>query len=454
MSSAAAVAATPVADGLPAPRRYWALTGLWLAMAMTVIDSTATNIALPTIGRDFGIDPAAATWIVTAYQIAIVMTLLATAALAERLGYRRVYMGGLALFIAMSLACASARSFEWLAAFRFAQGLGAAAVMGVNGALIRLTWPKALLGRGLGYNGVVIAGTAAAGPALAAFLLSIGDWHWLFLVNIPAGLFSLVLAARFAPDRLPETDRFDKASAVLSAAAFGALFLAASQAIHGRWSQLATGLLLAGLMAGGILVRHARTSTRPLFPLDLIGHSRLRLAYAASICAFAAQMCLLVSMPFLLEGERRLSVATVGLLILPMPLSIALSSPVAGRWADRPWAGAMSAGGLCLLAVVLLVLSFGLRSAPPLPLIGAAMALCGLGFGLFQVPNNNVLLRTGPVTRAGAAAGMLTLCRLTGQTGGALIAALSLTMIEEGAVPALLTAAILALGGAAFARCR
>mgnify|MGYP001305267724 CR=1 FL=1 len=82
------------------------------------------------------------------------------------------------------------------------------------------------------------------------------------------------------------------------------------------------------------------------------------------------------------------------------------------------------------------------------------MALCGLGFGLFQVPNNNVLLRTGPVTRAGAAAGMLTLCRLTGQTGGALIAALSLTMIEEGAVPALLTAAILALGGAAFARCR
>lgn len=207
-------------------------------------------------------------------------------------------------------------------------------------------------------------------------------------------------------------------------------------------------------MAGGILVRRARTSTRPLFPLDLIGHSRLRLAYAASICAFAAQMCLLVSMPFLLEGERGLSVATVGLLILPMPLSIALSSPVAGRWADRPWAGAMSAGGLCLLAVVLLVLSFGLRSAPPLPLIGAAMALCGLGFGLFQVPNNNVLLRTGPVTRAGAAAGMLTLCRLTGQTGGALIAALSLTMIEEGAVPALLTAAILALGGAAFAQCR
>lgn len=376
MSDAAAVRAstTATADGLAAPRRYWALTGLWLAMAMTVIDSTAANIALPTIGRDFGVGPTTTTWIVTTYQIAIVMTLLGAASLGERLGYRQIYMGGLALFILMSAACASARSLEWLAFFRFAQGLGAAAVMGVNGALIRLTWPKELLGRGLGYNGVVIAGTAAAGPALAAFLLSIGDWHWLFLVNIPVGLLSLALAARFAPDRPPETDKFDTASALLSATAFGALFLAISRVIHDRWSPLTAGLLLASAVAGGAMLRRARTSTRPMIPLDLIGHPRLRLAYAASICAFAAQMCLLVSMPFLLEGERGLSVATVGLLILPLPLATALSSPLAGRFADRSWAGAMSAGGLCLLAAGLLVLAFALRSTPPLPLVG----LCAL----------------------------------------------------------------------------
>jgi len=452
VSRATAVAASTIADGLPAPRRYWALTGLWLAMAMTVIDSTAINIALPTVRHDFGIDPAATTWIVTTYQIAILMTLLGVAALGERLGYRRVYMGGLALFIAMSLACSSARSFEWLAAFRFAQGLGAAAVMGVNGALIRLIWPRALLGRGLGYNGMVVAGTAAAGPALAAFLLSIGDWRWLFLVNIPAGLFSLALAARFAPDRRPETDTFDMASAILSAAAFGALFLAASQAIHGNWSPLATGLLLAGLVAGAMLLRRARTSARPLFPLDLIGHPRLRLAYAASICAFGAQMCLLVAMPFLLEDDRGLSATTVGLLILPLPLAIALSSPIAGRFSDRPWAGAMSAGGLFLFAAMLLALAFGLRFVPPLPVIGAAMGLCGLGFGMFQVPNNNIMLRTAPLARAGAAAAMLTLCRLTGQTGGALIAALSLAA-AGGAVSALLVGAVIALGAVAFA-CR
>ena len=438
-------------DGLPVPRRYWALAGLWLAMAMTVIDSSVANIALPTIGREMGVAAAKTTWVVTAYQIAIVMTLLPLASLGERLGYRRVYLGGLVLFVAMSFACAQATTFEMLAAFRFFQGLGAAAVMSVNGALIRFTWPQNLLGRGLGYNAVVVAGTAAGGPALAGFVLSIADWPWLFLVNLPIGLASLLLVYRCAPRAGGYAHRFDTASAVLSAAMFGALFLAVSEGVHGRWSPLLAGGLVVGALAGAWLFSRMRRMTRPLIPLDLIRHPRLRPAYGGSICAFAAQMCLLVSMPFLLEDARAISVGMVGLLVLPLPLALAAVSPIAGRLADKDWAGSMSAGGLSLLAVMLVLLALTLPYDLPLPAIAAAMALSGVGFGLFQAPNNHVMLRTGPIDRAGAAAGMLAFCRLTGQTGGALIAAFTLRLFGEGSVTALAAATVLALSGAALA---
>ena len=119
-------------DGLDAPRRHWALAGLWWGMAMSALDSAITNIALPSIARDLAITPTQATWVVTAYQIAIVMTLLPLATLGERLGYLRVYLGGLMLFVLMSLGCALSPNLEALASFRFAQGVGAAAMMSVS----------------------------------------------------------------------------------------------------------------------------------------------------------------------------------------------------------------------------------------------------------------------------------------------------------------------------------
>jgi hypothetical protein len=140
---------------------------------MSVLDSSVTNIALPTIARDLASDPAKTVWVVTAYQIAIVMSLLPVAALGERYGYLRIYATGLIIFVAMSLACTFAPSLELLAVFRFAQGFGAAAMMGVNGALMRYVWPKSMLGRGVGYNAMVIACTAAAGPGLAGLILAL-----------------------------------------------------------------------------------------------------------------------------------------------------------------------------------------------------------------------------------------------------------------------------------------
>lgn len=430
--------------GLQGTRRHLALTGLWLGMAMSALDASVANIALPTIARDLSVPPATVTWVVTAYQIAVVMTLFPVAALAERVGYHRVYQAGLGLFTLMSLGCSFAPTLEVISGCRFLQGVGAAAMMGVNGAQMRVTWPAHLLARGIGYNALVISLTAAAGPSFAGFVLIFADWPWLFLINIPIGALALALVQGFGPRTMPVSRHFDFRGAALNAAMFGALFLAASEAVHGSMSLWLIAMLCLGGLSALLLLHHVKSGPRPLVPIDLIRIPRLRFAYAASISGFASQMCLLISLPFLLEGRLGLHAAVIGLLIVPLPIGVALAAPLGSRVADNEWAGAASAAGLSLMAITLLGLSMMIDPQLPLPVVGLAMALCGIGFGLFQVPNNNVMLRTGPLERAGAASAMLAQCRLVGQTTGALIAALVIHIAGPSSPSGLISAAALA----------
>src|SRR5580704_5930523 len=134
-------------DGLPTPQRYWSMLAIAIGIGMSVLDASVANIALPTIARELNVTPAASVWVINAYQLAIVIALLPLAALGERIGYRRVYLAGLVIFTAGSLACALSGSLPALVASRVLQGLGATGIMSVNGALVRFTYPNALLGR-------------------------------------------------------------------------------------------------------------------------------------------------------------------------------------------------------------------------------------------------------------------------------------------------------------------
>jgi DHA2 family multidrug resistance protein-like MFS transporter len=421
---------------------------------MAVMDGSIANVALPTISRDLAITSTASTWIVTAYQVAIVMVLLPASAFAEKIGYNRLYWAGLSLFVLLSLGCAFAPNLEVLAACRFVQGLGAAAMMAVGGAMTRVIWPKALLGRGIGYNAMVVSCAGAAGPALAGFLLSRASWPWLFLINIPTGLISLGLMIKFGPRVAPVTRTFDLTSAALNVVAFCGLFLGISEITQGDASLWTVAFFAIGFGAGALLLRRMRSAHRPLIPFDLIKLRGMRSAYGASVCAFASQTCMLVYLPFVLQGQLRLNVATVGALLMPLTIVLALASPIAGHMSHKSWAGLMSAFGLGLNAAAIAGIAFVVPVRPPLLLIALALALCGLGFGFFQSPNNNVMLRTAPVERMGAASGMLATCRLVGQTAGALIAGLALRFPQLGASPGLYFAAGLAGLAAIFVRSR
>src|SRR5580700_10135107 len=190
----------PPTDGLPVPRRYWAIAAIVLAIAMSVLDSTIVNIALPSIARDFGATSAASIWVVNAYQLAILVVLLPLASLGEVVGYRRVSQAGLAVFTLASLACACAPTLLTLSIARVVQGLGAAGIMSVSAALVRFTYPQRHLGRALGINAFVVASSAALGPTIASAVLAVAHWRWLFGINVPLGVLTLGVALYALPD--------------------------------------------------------------------------------------------------------------------------------------------------------------------------------------------------------------------------------------------------------------
>src|SRR3984957_917754 len=172
-------------NGSPNRERLQALAAISVAVAMATLDTAITNTALPTIAADIGSDGASAVWVVNAYQLVMVATLLPLASLGEIVGHRRVYIAGLLLFTATSLACGFAWSLPSLVAARALQGLGAASIMSVNTALIRFVYPAKMLGRGVGFNALVVGVAFTLGPTVASAILSVTTWHWLFLINVP-----------------------------------------------------------------------------------------------------------------------------------------------------------------------------------------------------------------------------------------------------------------------------
>jgi Arabinose efflux permease len=434
-------------DGLPTPRRYWAMLGIWLALSMAVLDGAIANVALPTIAGELNASAAASIWVVNAYQLAVTVTLLPLAALGDRLGYRRVYVTGLVVFTLGSLACALSDSLAQLTAGRVVQGLGAGAVMSINAALVRFTYPKHLLGRGIGANALVISLAAAAGPTVAAAVLAHASWQWLFAISVPVGVLAIGIGAMFLPRTKGSGRPFDVISAGLNALAFGFLILGAESLAR---DGLAAGLwkLAIGAVAAVFLVRRELAQPAPLMPFDLLRIPIFGLSIATSIASFSAQMMAFVALPFYFQEVLGRTAVETGLLMTPWPLAVGVSAPLAGRLSDRYPAGALGGIGLTLFAAGLLLLALLPTGASSLD-IAWRMALCGLGFGFFQSPNNRTLVSSAPVHRSGAAGGMLATARLLGQTAGAVTTAVFFHAAgAHAASAALATAAVVALGGA------
>jgi DHA2 family multidrug resistance protein-like MFS transporter len=420
---------------------------------MSVLDSTIANVALPSIARDFDASNAASIWVINAYQVAILVSLLPLASLGEIVGYRRISQVGLAVFTVASLACAFSNSLVTLSAARVIQGFGAAGIMSVNAALVRFTYPQRMLGRAIGINALVVATSAAIGPTIAAAVLAVGHWRWLFAINVPIGIITILIAMYALPESDRSPRRLNFAGAALHVATFGLLMIGLQSLAHDETVPLAIAQLAGGCVFGVILVRHEMDRASPIIPFDLLRIRLFTLSVVTSVCSFTAQAATLVALPFEIQRLGRSAVET-GLLMTPWPVAVGLAAPIAGRLADRYPAGVLGGLGLVMMAAGMALLAFFPADGGTADIVWR-MGLCGLGFGFFQSPNNRAMVSSAPRSRSGAAGGMLSTARLLGQTiGAAGVALLFRARPENGSNIALAASAVISVVAAAVSMAR
>ncbi len=417
---------SPPASALPDPatlsRNRRALFAILISVALATLDTAIANTALPAIAADLHAAPAASVWVINAYQLAMVATLLPLAGLGDIIGHRRIYLGGLAVFTLASLACALAPTLLLLAAARGLQGVGASGIMSVNAALIRFIFPPHRLGRGVGLNALVVGVSFAVGPTVASLILSVASWHWLFGINLPLGLAALAFAVPSLPHSPRSTHRFDAPAALLNVVAFTALIVALSAAAQREPASIWASALVVVLVFGVLLIRREAGNPSPILPVDLFRRPAFALSSLTSICTFVAQGLAFVSLPFYFEGVLHRNQVDTGFLMSPWSVLVALAAPVAGRLSDRYPPAILGGIGLAILAL-------GMGSLALLPVhpgvvdIVLRMAVCGIGFGFFQSPNLRALMSAAPPERAGGASGTIATSRLLGQTTGAALTA-------------------------------
>jgi len=448
---APAPASIPPATGLGARERL-ALVAVLMAVALATLDSTIVNTALPGIAADLQARPAQAIWVVNAYQLAVAGCLLPFAALGDRLGARQVHLGGLVAYMLASLGCALADSLTSLAIARALQGIAAAALMSVNIALIRAIYPPQTLGRGVGLNALVVGVSFAAGPTLASLVLSVAAWPWLFAINLPLALLSLAVAWPALPRGHTAGHALDPLTALLTALCFASLIGALSAATQRQPLVVVAPLAALALGAGALLLRRQAGHPAPMLPVDLLRRPMFALSICTAVASFCAQGLAFVSLPFFFETVLHRDPVQTGFLMAPWAIVVAAMAPIAGRLSDSQAPGLMGGIGLVILSAGMAAMALLPGDASVLR-ITVGMALCGMGFGLFQSPNLKAIMSAAPPQRAGGASGMVAMARLNGQALGAALVALCFGIAgSQGPTVALgLGAGFAALGACASA---
>lgn len=413
-------------------RKYIAIIALQIVLVMTVLDVTVVNVALPVLAEEFHISNSTSVWIVTIYQLVITMLLLPVSSIGDLHSYKKTFLTGVIIFTLSSALCALSGNFTMVVVARAIQGIGAACVMGVNIALVRLIYPREIIGRGMALNAMCIAIATAAGPTIAGAILSVASWHWLFLINVPLGVIAFCIGLKLLPKNpvVEDKPRFDWISAIENMIVFGLIFYALGN-FSRKGDLLLSGILLfIGIIIGIFYFRRQFSHKQPLLPVDLFKNSMYSMSIVTSVCSFIAQNVTMIALPFLYLQSYHFSEITTGLLMTPWPLATMIVSPIAARYVEKHNPGATAAAGMCVFVIGVFLLMFS-GSSPAHWQIAWRMVVCGIGFGMFQTPNNIVMVMATPVHRSGGAGGVQSTARLVGQTFGATLVSTIFALIAN-----------------------
>ena len=418
----------------------WALTSLSLSTLLASLGASVATVGLPTLAHAFEASFQQVQWVVLAYLLAITTLIVSLGRLGDLLGRSRLLLAGIVLFTLASALCGMAPSLWLLIAGRALQGLGAAIMMTLTLALVSETVSKEKTGSAMGLLGTLSAVGTALGPSLGGALISGFGWQALFLINVPLGLLTFVLAWRSLPAQPPMRvvgrPRFDALGTLLLAATLAAYALATTLG-RGNFGWPNMALLLTAILGGSLFVLAQRRVAAPLIPVALLGDRLLVCGLVTSALVATVMMATLLVGPFYLSVALGLPAALVGLALAAGPSVAALTGVPAGRLVDRFGVRPVRLAGLLVMIVGCLMLSL---MSPTLGVGGyvGAIAVTTLGYALFQTANNTAVMANVPADKRGVFSGLLNLSRNLGFLTGAsaLGAVFALTVPTNGIVRA------------------
>lgn len=390
-----------------------------MGVLMATIDSSIVNISLPTLVATFNTDFAAVQWVVLSYILVVTSLMLGAARLGDMTNKKRLYLGGLILFTVGSYLCAQSTSIHMLIGFRALQGLGATFTQALGIAIVTQVFPSRERGRALGIIGSIVSVGIALGPALGGLIISLANWNWIFLVNIPVGLVALGMVIKFIPDLEPinHDQRFDYWGALLMLVTLGSFALGLTLAQQTGFGEIQVqGLLITagiGLIVFILIETHA---DQPMIDLSLFKNvlfdMNLIMAFLVAIV-----MAGLFIIPFYLELVQGYAPTLVGALMIVQPIAMGLIAPLAGGLSDRFGSRLISVVGLISVSLGALAISTLREGQTPFDFAIRVIPI-GVGMGLFVSPNNSAIMGAVSKERLGITSGLSALARTLGQTTG------------------------------------
>ncbi len=400
-------------------RKWWTLGAVSFALFMIMLDNTVVNVALPSIQRGLGAGISQLEWVVNGYALTFAVLMLTGGKLADLLGRKKIFLLGLVVFTAASLACGLAGSAGMLIAFRALQGVGAALMMPATLAIISHAFPPRQRGLAIGVWAGVSAMALAIGPLVGGLLTEHIDWSWIFYVNVPVGALGF-LVGWIVIGESRDTSRvqsLDLPGLLVSAGALFALTFGLVEANNYGWSSgTIIGLFVAAVAGLVAFVAIELRRRAPMLDLSLFRNRTFTGANLVALLVTLAMFGVFFFNSLFVQRILGYSPVEAGAIFLPMTVLIILIAPPAGKLSDRVGSRWLIAGGLTLVAVSLVLFSRlgvgdGFWDLLPALIVG------GIGMASVMTPMSAAAMGSVPVAKAGVASGVLNTFR---QVGGAL----------------------------------
>ncbi len=418
--------------------RYSILAAIMLGSIMGPIDASIVNTVLPTIAEYFGVELSVAQWVPMIYLLVISSLLLFYGRLGDILGYKRVYLTGLAGFTIASAICGLSYflpTIHWLVAFRAIQGLAAGMMMSVSYAIITASFPATERGKGLGINAISVSAGLAIGPSLGGFVTYSLGWPFVFLINVPIGIAGFFWTRRILPELKGQPGKIDIGGAMTSFISLLSFLLFVNYSQGSGLSFATSIMLLVAVLAAISFLWIERRADPPMLNLSLFRNLTFSFANISALLNFMSQYVMVFLTPFYLQRLLNYAPNSVGLTMTSFPLAVIAVAPFSGSLSDRIGTRPLACFGAAMCALALFLMSQLPPSATSLD-VTWRLAVFGLGTGIFQSPNNSAVMGSSPRPQLGIASAILSTVRNVGMvfgiaTGGAVLYALVSPIILE-----------------------